>query len=148
MIRIFDPPSLDNIGFLIKLINEVLERKMNHDLESFRLTGSQLNVLTYLMVQGEEKTTIRDIQHRLDISHPTAAGLVKRLEQKGFVQTYIDPSDRRARIVRIEPSAQSAFNENTNSAVEMDDVLMKGLSPEERDQLHDLLLRVYANIKK
>ena len=120
---------------------------MNHELEAFSLTGAQLAVLTYLQLRGEEKTTIRDIQQRFIISHPTAAGLVKRLEQKGFVRTFTDPADRRARIVRLEPSFCSAFIENTRTISEMDEVLMKGLSPEERDQLCSLLRRVYSNIK-
>ena len=121
---------------------------MNHDLEAFSLTGSQLTVLTYLQLQGEEKTTIRDIQHRLNISHPTAAGLVKRLEQKGFVQTFIDPIDRRARNVRLDTSFSNTFSDNTRTVSEMDEMLMKGLSPEERNQLRDLLQRIYENIKE
>ena len=120
---------------------------MNQELEAFNLTGSQLSVLTYLQRRGEEKTTIRDIQQNLMCSHPTATGLVKRLEKKGFVHTIIDPDDRRARIVCLEPSFLSVFLENTHSVSEMDEIVMKGLSQEERDQLCNLLQRVYLNIE-
>ena len=120
---------------------------MNQELEAFNLTGSQLSVLTYLQRRGEEKTTIRDIQQNLMCSHPTATGLVKRLEKKGFVHTIIDPNDRRARIVCLEPSFLSVFLENIHSVSEMDEIVMKGLSQEERDQLCNLLQRVYLNIE-
>jgi len=147
VICIFEPPHSNNFGVLVKQIHETLERSMNQELEAFNLTGSQLSVLLFLQSRGEEKTSIRDIQRHLMCAHPTAIGLVKRLEKKGFVQTIIDPNDKRARIVCLEHSFLSEFLANTHDVSEMDEIVMKGLSREERDQLCSLLQRVYLNIK-
>lgn len=142
-----DSPSLHDVGFLIKLVHDALDRTINRELESVRLTNSQLAVLTFFQFRGDANTTIRDIQEYLNVSHPTAAGLVKRLEQKGFVHLLVDPDDKRARIVRLTDAARAEFATDTRSTTELEELMMKGLDPDERNQLRSLLLRVYQNIK-
>lgn len=133
-----------DIGFLIKLVHDALDRSINRELEAQRLTHSQMSVLAYLHTRGEVHTSIRDIQEHLNVSHPTAAGLVRRLEQKGFVHLLTDPEDKRARIVRLDPSAQQLAEVNP---LHVEEDLLRGLTQEERRQLRELLLRVYRNIE-
>ena len=133
-----------DIGFLVKLVHDAIDRRINQELESQRLTNSQLSVLSFLCMRGDADTTIRDIQDFLKVSHPTAAGLVRRLEQKGFVHLTTDPRDRRARIVRLDASVR--HNYEPGPTLHMEERLLQGLSDEECGQLCSLLLRVYENI--
>lgn len=136
-----------DIGFLVKLVHDAIDRRINQELEDQRLTNSQLSVLSFLCMRGDADTTIRDIQDFLKVSHPTAAGLVRRLEQKGFVHLLTDPRDRRARIVRLDASVISNAQLEPKSTLHMEERLLAGLSDEERRQLCALLMRVYENIK-
>lgn len=136
-----------DIGFLVKLVHDAIDRRINQELESQRLTNSQLSVLSFLCMQGDADTTIRDIQDFLKVSHPTAAGLVRRLEQKGFVHLLTDPRDKRARIVRLDASVISNAQLEPKPTLHMEERLLAGLSEEERRQLCALLMRVYENIK-
>ena len=136
-----------DIGFLVKLVHDAIDRRINQELESQRLTNSQLSVLTFLCMRGDADTTIRDIQDFLKVSHPTAAGLVRRLEQKGFVHLLTDPRDKRARIVRLDDSVISSYQLEPKPTLHMEERLLAGLSDEERRQLCALLMRVYENIK-
>ena len=136
-----------DIGFLVKLVHDAIDRRINQELESQRLTTSQLSVLSFLCMRGDADTTIRDIQDFLKVSHPTAAGLVRRLEQKGFVHLLTDPRDKRARIVRLDDSVISSYQLEPKPTLHMEERLLAGLSDEERRQLCALLMRVYENIK-
>ena len=136
-----------DIGFLVKLVHDAIDRRINQELESQRLTNSQLSVLSFLCMRGDADTTIRDIQDFLKVSHPTAAGLVRRLEQKGFVHLLTDPRDKRARIVRLDASVISNAQLDPKPTLHMEERLLAGLSEEERRQLCALLMRVYENIK-
>lgn len=136
-----------DIGFLVKLVHDAIDRRINQELESQRLTNSQLSVLSFLCMRGDADTTIRDIQDFLKVSHPTAAGLVRRLEQKGFVHLLTDPRDKRARIVRLDDSVISSYQLEPKPTLHMEERLLAGLSDEERRQLCALLMRVYENIK-
>ena len=134
-----------DIGFLVKLVHDAIDRRINQELEDQHLTNSQMSVLSYLCRRGDSDTTIRDIQDFLKVSRPTAAGLVRRLEQKGFVHLTTDPRDRRARIVRLDASVR--HNYEPGPTLHMEERLLQGLSDEECGQLCSLLLRVYENIK-
>ena len=134
-----------DIGFLVKLVHDAIDRRINQELEDQHLTNSQMSVLSYLRRRGGSDTTIRDIQDFLKVSRPTAAGLVRRLEQKGFVHLTTDPRDRRARIVRLDASVR--HNYEPGPTLHMEERLLQGLSDEECGQLCSLLLRVYENIK-
>ena len=136
-----------DIGFLVKLVHDAIDRRINQELEDQRLTNSQLSVLSFLCMRGDADTTIRDIQDFLKVSHPTAAGLVRRLEQKGFVHLTTDPRDKRARIVRLDASVISNAQLDPKPTLHMEERLLAGLSEEERRQLCALLMRVYENIK-
>ena len=136
-----------DIGFLVKLVHDAIDRRINQELEDQRLTNSQLSVLSFLCMRGDADTTIRDIQDFLKVSHPTAAGLVRRLEQKGFVHLTTDPRDKRARIVRLDASVISNAQLDPKPTLHMEERLLAGLSEEERRQLCSLLMRVYENIK-
>ena len=134
-----------DIGFLVKLVHDAIDRRINQELQDQHLTNSQMSVLSYLRRRGGSDTTIRNIQDFLKVSHPTAAGLVRRLEQKGFVHLTTDPRDRRARIVRLDASVR--HNYEPGPTLHMEERLLQGLSDEECGQLCSLLLRVYENIK-
>ena len=136
-----------DIGFLIKLVHDAIDRRINQELEDQHLTNSQLSVLSYLCGRGDADTTIRDIQDFLKISHPTAAGLVRRLEQKGFVHLLTDPRDKRARIVRLDDAVRRGYELEPRPTLELEERLLQGMSVEERQQRCSLLMRVYENIK-
>lgn len=142
-----EPQACQDIGFLVKQIHDALERTINRELEAFQLTNSQLTVLNFLQFRANAETTIRDVQEYMNISHPTAAGLVKRLEQKGFVHLLVDPHDRRARMIRLNPLVREKFTADTRPTTGLEEKLMSGLGPQEREQLRNLLLRVYQNIR-
>ena len=136
-----------DIGFLVKLVHDAIDRRINQELEDQHLTNSQMSVLSYLRRRGGSDTTIRNIQDFLKVSHPAAAGLVRRLEQKGFVHLTTDPRDRRARIVRLDASVRHNSELGPRPTLHMEERLLQGLSDEECGQLCSLLLRVYENIK-
>lgn len=79
-----------DVGFIIKLLHDVIGRNVNRELETQQLTNSQMSVLLYLHSRENADVSIRDIQGFLNVSHPTAAGLVRRLNKKGFVELLMD----------------------------------------------------------
>lgn len=136
-----------DIGFIIKLLHDAIGRNVNRELETQQLTNSQMSVLLYLHSRGNDSVTIRDIQEFLNVSHPTAAGLVKRLNKKGFVELLTDPHDKRARIVRLAQFVQEELSVDPRPTQHMEERLLRGFSQQEREQLVQLLMRVYQNVK-
>lgn len=85
---------------------------LHHQLErasaDTELSPSQYLLLHFLM---EEPRLASDFAAVMRIRQPSVAGLVRTLEQKGWIERFVDTDDRRARFVRITPAGRRAFRE-------------------------------------
>ena len=117
----------NDVGYLIKRINDKLAVRADAELKQFNLTMSQCRVFLYLSSRGGQATQ-KEIETFLDVAHPTVVGLVSRMEQNGYVTCW--PCDR-------------DMQENMHANEEM---LLAPLSPEERERLRDLLLTVAEHL--
>ena len=74
-----------DVGFLIKLIYDAHGKVLYQRFRSEGITPAQAEVLRFVMAQGGARTTLRDVEAFLGVSHPTVVGLVSRLVEKGLV---------------------------------------------------------------
>ena len=74
----------NDVGYLIKSINDKLKVRADAELKKYHLTMSQSRVLIYLRSRGGQATQ-KEIETFLDVAHPTVVGLVSRMEQNGYV---------------------------------------------------------------
>ena len=82
-------------GTLIKQIHDGLEKQANNSLRPQDLTMAQVRVLIELRFAPERQMALKELERRLHVAQSTAAGIVARLEQKGFVESFGDANDRR-----------------------------------------------------
>ena len=135
-----------DIGYLVKNIDEKLKARADADLKSHNLTMAQSSVLLFLNGQPDCLATQKEIEEHLGVSHPAVAGIVSRMEQNGHVTTWMDPDDRRHKMVQLTPQAQ-ALGETMNSLRNgWEEKMLQGFSEEEASQLKTFLWQVNQNI--
>ena len=83
------------IGFLFKQINNVYEKEFNNRLKRLGITSSQCEVLDFLLQSSKDEVTQRDIERALNLKNPTVTGLLKRLDEKGFILSVPSGKDKR-----------------------------------------------------
>ncbi|MBR7046343.1 MAG: winged helix-turn-helix transcriptional regulator [Lachnospiraceae bacterium] len=145
--RQYFEPSEEPIAFKLKKISERYLRDMNNRLKKDDLTYSQVAVLTFLEHRREEKTSLKDVCEALHIAHPTGIGLIRRLSEKGFVESRVDPDNRRFRIITLTETARRMLHDSFRHRQRLDQRLTEGLSREETETVKRLLDRMYDNIK-
>ncbi|MGN1059596.1 MAG: MarR family winged helix-turn-helix transcriptional regulator, partial [Clostridia bacterium] len=91
-------------GELIKQIHGELEKNANNAMRPLGLTMAQLGALLALNRAEEGQLSLKELEQYLHVAQSTAAGIVARLEQKGFVEGFGSASDRRVKLVRITPA--------------------------------------------
>lgn len=74
------------IGCLLKMITDKIKMRADADLAQQGLTLTQSRVLGYLDRSGGQATQ-KEIEGFLQVSHPTVAGIINRMEQNGFVRS-------------------------------------------------------------
>lgn len=136
----------ESVGFLIKIIHDCIEKNANHNLKNFGLTLTQTRVLMFLRKRGELKTSQRDIEDYLKVSHPTVVGIIQRLESKGFIKCVTDPGDKRMKNICLTSKENEFLLEMERSKQEVERTLLKNFSEKETNQLKSMLKRAYNNI--
>ena len=134
------------IGFLIKQINNVYEKDFNKMLKRLGITSSQCAVLDYLFQSSEEEITQRDIERHICLKNPTVTGLLKRLEEKGFIFSVPSPTDRRCKNIYLTEKAYDIQKKMETNRKKSDKMLTLGMTKREVEAFERALEKVLYNI--
>jgi DNA-binding MarR family transcriptional regulator len=127
-------------GFLISRMGMVAQKQFAERMESLGLTPRMWGALNVLDAEGAIT------QHALGKcvgSDPSSmVSTIDDLESRGLVERRRHPSDRRAHALHITAKGRQMLTRGRELAMQAQADLLEPLSQEERDQLHDLLLRL------
>ena len=85
------------VGFMFKQINNIYEKEFNNLLRGIGITSSQCAVLDYLLGSSKEFVNQKDIEKALSLKNPTVTGILKRLDEKGFILAVPSNQDKRCK---------------------------------------------------
>ncbi|MGI6205294.1 MAG: MarR family winged helix-turn-helix transcriptional regulator [Anaerovoracaceae bacterium] len=137
----------DDIGYLLKSINDKLQVYANADMQKYGLTFPQSRVLAVLHSKGGEMTQ-KELESLLEVSHPTVVGLVSRMEKEGFLETRKDESDRRNKIITLTDKARSVGETLDRTVRDHNKRMLAGLTNEQVESLFYMLSVIENNIKR
>ena len=132
----------DTCGWMMKQIHMELEKQANKNLRSHDLTLAQMNVLVTLDESEKKSMSFKELERILHVAQSTTAGMIRRLEQKGFVAGYGDAQDKRIKNVRITPEGEVICRRAEEDMQRAEEQLLSGLTPDERSILRMLLRRI------
>lgn len=133
------------IGPMMKKISEKMERKANEELKKYRLTLTQGEIILFLSERPDKKATQKELENYLQVSHPTTVTIVKSMEAKNMVETFLDDEDRRMKNVRLIWGNEEIYQKLRINAQNLDVQLLKGFSDEEKELFFSFLNRSYKN---
>ena len=143
-----NPEFSGDIGYMLKIVNDALEKKANETLRKEDLTLSQLKVLGFINTKKEGKTTQKELEDALAVSHPTINGILKRLEAKGIIVSELSVNRRMTKIVELTETGKEILKKTESHRLEHEKRLSKNLSEEEKASLLFYLKKVYEGLKE
>ena len=129
-------------GLLLKQINDEMRKNANNALRVQDLTLTQLEALMQLEQAPEGQYSLKELEQILHVAQSTAAGIMSRLEQKGYVEGFGDAGDRRIKLVRITPAGVECVHTALHHRAEAEERLLSGLTEAERNIFYMLLQKV------
>lgn len=135
------------IGCLLKMITDKIKMRADADLaqQGLTLTLTQSRVLGYLDRSGGQATQ-KEIEGLLQVSHPTVAGIINRMEQNGFVRCRLDPADKRSKIVSQTERAAAVAQDMHATIQTTEQQMLRSLTPEQIAALESALRTIYADL--
>lgn len=131
------------LGWTAHLARERMDVRMSH----IGITPAQTHVLVYLHRRGGQASQGEVVEH-LRVRPPTANGILDRMEEKGLVIRSVSGSDARRRLITLTEKGEELQEQAHRAFLDAEEMLSRGLSPEERASLAALLQRVIFNLEE
>jgi DNA-binding MarR family transcriptional regulator len=126
-------------------MGHVAAKQFSTRLEKLGLTTRMWGALNVLAVEGA--LTQQALGKCTGIDPSSMVSTVDDLEAAGLVERRRHPSDRRAHAIHITEQGRETLTRGRQLARGAQEDLLAPLSPEERKQLHELLLRLVITTK-
>ena len=132
-------------GWLVKRIAHRLEQNMNNFLKPYNITIMQSWVLLYLK-DDKDCCTYKELEREFEVSQPTMAGIISRLEQKELVITGQNDKDKRIKKVEISDEGRALINRLGEHLDDSERTIVGDFTKDEQETFHLLLERAYYNV--
>ena len=131
---------------LIKQIHDELEKSTNNALRPNDLTIVQAGILLALNEAEGRQLSLKDLEKRFHVAQPTMAGIVSRLERKGFVESLGTLDDKRIKKVLITQAGIDRCEKAELCMGEAETHILSCLTETERVIFFELLQKVRASL--
>lgn len=113
-------------------------------LKPLGLSSAYLPVF-FALGQGEALSQ-KTLAASAGVEQPTMAATLNRMERDGWIRREPDPNDGRSTLVRLTRPAMARVPKVRAATQEVNEVALADLSPDEREQLLNLLQRLITSL--
>lgn len=130
----------DRPGFLVRRLHQIHVALFLEEVAAGEVTPIQYGLLTILSMRpGIDQFTLGE---ELGLDRANVAGILKRLEAKGWVKRMVDTDNRRRKLCAVTPAGKSFLNAHDHEMQASQQRLLGPLAPAERQQFLALLERL------
>jgi DNA-binding MarR family transcriptional regulator len=132
---------------LFRIIDKEFRRDFERRLSEYDLTAQQGRLLFYINWNNKEGNKVRqvDIEKHFQLTKSTVHGLIDRMEKANLVNK---EKEENKQYIVITEDCKKILEEVFSRRLECLNKMTEGLSDEEINTLHSLLMKIYENRDK
>jgi DNA-binding MarR family transcriptional regulator len=131
------------LGYLFKHAERLMSGLHVDALAPFAIDARELGVL--LVIDSFEPASQQQVAERIGVDRTTMVAIIDALETKGIIARRPDPADRRRNVVELTRAGQDILKRATAASDAAEAELLAPLTPDESEQLRDLLARILTH---
>ncbi len=131
----------------IRRLHWGLDQAMSEGLSQMDLTASQGCAMGFLN-HCVSPPMAKDFEEALHLSHASAAGILARLEKKGFIAFRPDENDKRCKRIYMLQKADDCHTHMQGIVESLEQTITRDFTSEERAQFLGYLDRAIGNLIK
>ena len=135
------------LGPMLGRSAHLAKERMDARLSQYDVTPAQTHTLLYLHRHKGQAPQSEVIRH-LRVKPSTANGILDRMEEKGLVSRSVSEHDARQKLITLTEKGAELQEQLHRAFHETEDLMMNGLSEEERVILFTWLERVIQNLEE
>lgn len=132
------------IGPKVRHLNTLLRQRV--ELSEQGLPRGQQFTLGYLALHKDQPVYPKDLEEVFSLTHPTVSGILRRLEEGGYVRLVTEESDRRRRRVCITEKALERESAIQETIARTEAQALQDFTDEEKKLFSQMLARAIRNM--
>ena len=140
---------VQEVGRLLGMIHNGVHRMGDNDpmvRELEGMTGKNLWIIGYLNCHKDQPIYQKDLERAFNVTRSTASKVLTLMEKKGFVKRRTVESDARLRQIVLTDAAVEIADQMEEKRRNLEELLTKDFSAEEKAQLTGYLNRILDNL--
>lgn len=134
-------------GKMINRISNRLRRRSMAVQESVGISGSQGNILDYILVESmKRKVYQKDIEREFGLRPPTASEVLKSLQKQELICRIPDEEDGRWKRIVFTKKAEKIHDALRREIEESEALLLQGISSEEQETFLRIAGKMLENL--
>lgn len=121
---------------LIRHLQNTIEKQSNSAMQDLDITMSQAGALAAILETPNGQITLKELEKKIQLSQSVTAGIVTRMEQKGYIESFGSPEDKRIKILRITPLGIEQCNNARIIFAGIEEKFLSVLTEAERENLY------------
>lgn len=137
--------GIDNIGYMIKILNENLVNLIGDQMKDFELTAAQWHPI--VIIGLGKGNTPAELARIIEVDTGAMTRMIDRLESKDFLYRRRCEKDRRVVQLYLTEKGQKVTDKLLPAVSNALNSMLKGISHEEFKLFQSLLVRMVLNLR-
>ena len=136
-------------GRLINKLSNCLRRRSAETQKRIHISGTKGQILNYILIESQKHPLVqRDIEQEFGLRPSTATEMLQALQAADLIRREPDPADARRKCIVCTEKAEAFRPACLQEITETEAMLLRGISPEERDTFMRIGLKMLSNFEK
>lgn len=134
------------LGYMLNTSARFIKRRMDKNLENYKLTTSQWGVIKLL--SKKDQLTQAQIADELKADRATAGTIISNLYEKKYIDKIVDKNDRRSYVISLTEKAKNTVKEIDLIAEMVTQEALSGIDDNNIKAFYDVLKQIIDNLVK
>ena len=136
----------DSLGFLLTDVSRLFRQAFDRSVQNagLQLTSGEIRALAHASrCDGARQAKLAQV---MGVEPMTLSAYLDRLEARGLITRTCDPTDRRAKTIKVTPAAADVFDQVRPLAIALYDQMVEGLGRDESEIMTRALAHIRINL--
>lgn len=135
------------IPFEIKMLDNMIDRKICKSVEKINLTHTQARILRFLFINKDKTVYQNMIEKEVGARRSTISGILDTMEKNGLITRKPWVDDARKKEIALTINSLNKHKEIEKKIADFERVLLKGITDKEKDAFFKTIDKLKENLK-
>lgn len=136
------------IPFEIKMLDNMIDRKICSGVEKISLTHAQARILRFLFTNKDKTIYQKTIEKEVGVRRSTISGILDTMEKNNLIIRKSSIYDARKKEIALTINSLNKHKEIEKKIADFESVLLKGITDEEKEAFFKTIDKLKENLKQ